>query len=135
MRRAAAGLALAAAALPLQAQDSATATPIAITNVTVVDVLRGARRRGMTVIVTGDRISAVGRSARTPVPHGARVVPGTGRYLIPGLWDMHAHVDDQGASVFPLYIANGVTGLRDMGSHIDRLAEWRVERARGNPIP
>ena len=54
IRRAAAGLALAAAALPLHAQDSATATPIAITNVTVVDVRRGATHRGMTVSVAGD---------------------------------------------------------------------------------
>ncbi len=134
-RRAAAGLALAAAALPLHAQDSATATPIAITNVTVVDVRRGATRPGMTVIVAGDRISALGPAARTRVPRDARVVRGRGRFLIPGLWDMHAHVDDQGAWVFPLYVANGVTGLRDMGSHIDRLTEWRAARARGDVIP
>lgn len=134
MRRAAAGLSVAAATL-LHAQGTAPASATAITNVTVVDVVRGATRPGMTVIITGDRISAVGPVERTRVPAGARVVRGTGRYLIPGLWDMHAHVDDQGAWVFPLYVANGVTGLRDMGSHIDRLAQWRSGRQRGELIP
>jgi predicted amidohydrolase len=82
----------------------------------------------MTVIVEGARITTVGRVSQVGVPSSARVVSGAGRFLIPGLWDMHAHVDDQGSWVFPLYVANGVTGIRDMGSHLDRLAEWRGGR-------
>jgi imidazolonepropionase-like amidohydrolase len=125
----AAGFALAAAAAaPAGAQ-------IAITNVTVIDVEAGRPRRNMTVIVDGDRISAVGRASLVRVPRGSRIVSGAGRFLIPGLWDMHAHVDDQGAWVFPLYVANGVTGIRDMGSHLDRLAEWRAARHRGEAVP
>jgi imidazolonepropionase-like amidohydrolase len=80
-----------------QAQDSpTTGQPVAITNVTVIDVARGTARRGMNVVLSGDRIAAVGLAARTPVPQGARVVTGAGRFLIRGLWDMHAHVDDAG---------------------------------------
>jgi cytosine/adenosine deaminase-related metal-dependent hydrolase len=129
IRAAAAGLALAAVTtVPLPAQ-------IAITHVTVVDVNGGPPRHDMTVVVTGDRITTVGRSARVRVPRGARVVDGAGRFLIPGLWDMHAHVDDQGGWVFPLYVANGITGLRDMGSHIDRIGEWRAAWRRGDLVP
>jgi hypothetical protein len=125
-----AALVLAVASIPAPADPQ-----IAITNVTVIDVATGRSRPGMTVVVEGERIKAVGRASQIRVPTGARVVPGTGRYLIPGLWDVHAHVDDQGAWVFPLYVANGVTGLRDMGSHLDRLAEWRASLRRGEIIP
>lgn len=92
--RAAAGIALAVAtAGPAGAQ-------LAITHVTVVDVAAGAHRRDMTVVVQGDRITAVQPASQARVPRGSRVVSGRGRFLIPGLWDMHAHVDDHGAWVF-----------------------------------
>ncbi len=137
IRSAAAGLALAAAtATPARPQTVAQpGSTIAITNVTVVDVAAGRLHPAMTVLLTGERITAVGPAARARVPSSARVVRGNGRFLIPGLWDMHAHVDDQAAWVFPLYVANGVTGLRDMGSHIDRLTEWRAARERGEQVP
>src|SRR5579884_2833657 len=66
----------------------------------------------MTVVITGDRITAVGKSGEVGVPEGARVVDGKGKYLIPGLWDMHVHTVS--SSFLPLYLANGVTGVRDM---------------------
>jgi hypothetical protein len=66
----------------------------------------------MTVVVTGDRITAVGKSGEVGVPEVARAVDGKGKYLIPGLWDMHVHT--LGPSFLPLYLANGVTGVRDM---------------------
>ncbi|MFN2567530.1 MAG: amidohydrolase, partial [Gemmatimonadaceae bacterium] len=112
MRNAAAGFALAAVtALSLPAQAAQTrARPIAITGVTVTDVTRGLHRRGMTVVVADGRIAAVGRVSQIRVPAGARVVDGAGQFLMPGLWDMHAHVDDHGLWAFPLYVAYGVTG-------------------------
>jgi imidazolonepropionase-like amidohydrolase len=85
---------------------------LAITGVTVIDATGAAVRPGMTVVVTGDRITAVGKSGDVRVPEGARVVDGKGKYLIPGLWDMHVHT--AGPSFLPLYLANGVTGVRDM---------------------
>src|SRR5688500_11284574 len=74
------------------AASSAAPSALAITNVTVVDVRGGPSRPGQTVVVSGNRITAVGASASTPAPRGSNVVDGTGRYLIPGLWDMHSHV-------------------------------------------
>jgi hypothetical protein len=71
-----------------------------------------------TVVVVGDRISAVG-GAKTPVPAGATVVDAKGRLLMPGLWDMHVHLsDDDGL----LDLAMGVTTVRDLGNDADALA-------------
>src|SRR5262249_17981108 len=100
-----------AGALPARAVD-APARALAITGVTVIDATGAPARPGMPVVVTGDRIPAGGKSGDVRVPQGARVVDGNGKYLIPGLWDMHVHT--AGPSFLPLYLANGVTGVRDM---------------------
>ena len=89
---------------------------LAITNVTVVDVAGGPSRPGQTVVVAGDRIASVGPAAGTRVPRGALVVDGTGKYVIPGMWDMHSHITMFGRTGLDLYLAHGVTGIRDMGS-------------------
>src|SRR5262249_16822943 len=85
---------------------------VAITPVTVIDVAAGAARPDSTVVVHGDRIAAVGPAATTPVPAGAEVIDGRGKYLIPGLWDMHAHIVDP--AMLPLFTRYGVTGVRQM---------------------
>src|SRR6516164_5733267 len=108
-----AGLAVVALtrAFPARAED-AQAKSLAISGVTVIDATGAPARLDMTVVVAGNRITAVGKSGEVGVPDGARVVDGKGKYLIPGLWDMHVHTTDPS---FPaLYLANGVTGVRDM---------------------
>jgi imidazolonepropionase-like amidohydrolase len=127
--RAAAGLALAAAvgAAPAAAQ-------IAITHVTIVDVTGAPSRRDMTVVVSGDRISAVGRSALVRVPPGTRVVDGTGRYLVPGFWDMHVHFMNTGESALPLLVAHGVTSVREMGGRIADTRAWQARMAKGTLV-
>jgi hypothetical protein len=102
-------LALLAAAPPLAAQSA----DLAITNVTVVDVAGGRLLPGQTVVIRGPTIAAAGATAS--VPKGARRIDGTGKYLIPGLWDMHVHLSMIGRSSLALFLANGVTGVRDMG--------------------
>lgn len=95
---------------------------IAFTHATVIDATGAPPARDATVVVVGARITAVGPSGRVTVPKGARVIDATGKYLIPGLWDMHVHVfshevhpgTDLSAWAFPLFVANGVTGVRDM---------------------
>src|SRR4051794_14419423 len=104
-------VAVLAGALPARAED-APARALAFTGVTVIDATGAPARPDMTVVVTGDRIRAVGKSGEVVVPEGAQVVDGEGKYLIPGLWDMHVHTADP--SFLPLYLANGVTGVRDM---------------------
>src|SRR6516165_12636152 len=92
--------------------EDASAKSLAITDVTVIDATGAPARPDMTVVVTGNRITAVGKSGEVGVPEGARIVDGKGKYLIPGLWDMHVHTVSP--SFLPLYLANGVTGVRDM---------------------
>ena len=92
---------------------------LAITRVSVVDVQRGAIVPDQTVLVKGNRIVDVGPASRIRAGAGARTVDGQGRYVMPGLWDMHAHVHFSGRSPeieFPLFIANGVTGARVMNA-------------------
>ena len=95
------------------AQDSRPA-PLVFTHVTVVDANDEPPEPDMTVVVTGDRITALGKTGKVTVPKDAQVVDATGKYLIPGLWDMHVHLHGKEV-LFPLFIANGVTGVRQMG--------------------
>jgi adenine deaminase len=116
-RLAALGLLLCAAAHRAPSLEAAEA-PLAITNVTVIDTTGGPARLNMTVVVEGDRISRVQRTGAR-VPRGARRIDGTGKFLIPGLWDMHIHtffgdwVPGGREVTLPLFVANGVTGVRD----------------------
>jgi imidazolonepropionase-like amidohydrolase len=89
--------------------------PLAITHVTVIDATGAPARADMTVVVTGDRITALGKTGTVPLPDGARVEDATGKFLIPGLWDMHTHV--LGKEMLALFVANGVTGVREMANY------------------
>lgn len=83
-----------------------------ISNVTVIDVVAGRAAPDRAVAVKGDRIVAVLPTAVAVAPADARVIDGTGKYIIPGLWDMHAHLADPS---FPAwFLRYGVTGLRHM---------------------
>jgi hypothetical protein len=96
---------------------AAAAQSLAFTDVTVIDVTNGSLSSGQTVLVEGNRIVAVGPVAEVAVPDGAEVVDASDAYLIPGLWDMHTHTSSIPITrdiFFPLFIANGVTGIRNM---------------------
>jgi imidazolonepropionase-like amidohydrolase len=121
-----AALLLAACTSRPSAAPSAGPPALAITNVTVVDVAGGPSRSAQTVVVSGNRIVSVGPAAGAQVPRGARVVDGTGKYVIPGMWDMHSHVTMFGSTGLNLYLAHGVTGIRDMGA--ERFADARALR-------
>ena len=108
---------------------SEEASPLVFSRVTVIDATGAAPQPDMTVVIAGHRITAIGVTGTVTVPRNAQVLDGTGKFLIPGLLDMHAHLQEQ-ELLFPLYIANGVTGVREMGGgpheQIDR---WREEIA------
>jgi imidazolonepropionase-like amidohydrolase len=107
------------------------AASVAFTRVAVIDVTGGPTRNDMTVVTDQDRIVAVGPTSSLKPPAGARVVDGRGKFLIPGLWDMHVHtvfgdwLPRNERVVLPLFVANGVTGVRDMGGDLPVLKEWR----------
>jgi imidazolonepropionase-like amidohydrolase len=125
------GLLLLALPFPAAAQapKEPSRTPLAITNVAVIDTTGGPSLPDGTVLITGDRISAVGKSDTLAVPRDAMVIDGTGKFLIPGLWDMHVHWLDKPS--LPLFTANGVTGIRVMWGAAPHL-EWRKEVADGS---
>ncbi len=107
---------------------------LALTHVTVIDSTGSTPRLDQTVVIVNGRISAVGPSARVKPPKGARVIDAQGKFLIPGLWDMHVHLAGLSADpvwskqvLLPLLVANGVTGVRDMGGDLDALLAWRQE--------
>jgi imidazolonepropionase-like amidohydrolase len=100
---------------------------LAITNITVVDVTGAPHQRGMTILVEDGRIQEVGPTADVEVVRGVRVVDGSGKYVIPGLWDAHVHLSYIGPDALPLFVANGITHVRDAGG---RLAETKALRDR-----
>ncbi|MDQ3521224.1 MAG: hypothetical protein M3434_02645 [Gemmatimonadota bacterium] len=88
-------LVLCAACNPVErAELPPDGSSLAFTRVNVVDVESARVLPNQTVLIAGNRIQAVGSSARVKIPSGAQVVDATGKYLIPGLWDMHLHVVD-----------------------------------------
>ena len=105
---------------------------VALTHVTAIDVDRGTARPDLTVLIDGSRITAIGPAATTPTPSTASIINARGKYLIPGLWDMHVHtVVPTGRHLLGLYVANGVTGVRDMGGDFATIRRWRSEIASG----
>jgi amidohydrolase family protein len=103
---------------------------VAFTHVTVIDMTAATPKRDRTVLVSGDRIVAIGSAGATKIPRDAQVVDASGRFLIPGLWDMHVHLGETERSL-PLYVANGVTGVRDMGGDPKKVFAWRERTASG----
>ncbi len=104
-----------------------TGPTLAIRNVTVIDGTGGSPLGDATVLVSAGRVAAVGPSASVEVPEGAQIVDGTGKYLIPGLWDMHVHLSKSRASSLAQFVAYGVTSVRDMGGDYAELRRWRSE--------
>ena len=105
-----------------------------ITHVNLIDVTDGKVRANTAVTVEGNRVVSVGPSTASRPKRGL-VVEGRGQYLIPGLWDMHTHVyfDNTAADgtdlVLPLFLANGITGVRDMGSELEPVLHAREDIA------
>jgi imidazolonepropionase-like amidohydrolase len=142
------GALLSVFSLLLNTATAQTVPPVAITNVNVIDVLRGQVIPAQTVVVADGRVSAVGPAASTAVPGSARRIAGDGRYLIPGLWDMHVHlrsdqakpdirIPDENAATLDLFLPNGIVGIREMGGDLaPQVFQWRDEiRAGKRPGP
>jgi imidazolonepropionase-like amidohydrolase len=112
------GLIALSAAAAAQAQK-----PAAFVGVNLIPMDRERVIRDQTVVVEGGRIVALGPAASTPIPQDAERIEGQGRYLLPGLAEMHAHIPtpQQGTDylerVLFLYLANGVTTIRGMLGH------------------
>jgi hypothetical protein len=118
------------ASSPLSAQTSPQETS-SITHVTVVDVATGKKLADQTVVLQGDRILSVSPADPATAPQG-RIIDAHGGFLIPGLWDMHVHIQD--LEDLPLYIANGVVGVRLMfGARDTRELRAKLSAAAAGP--
>ncbi|MDI1243200.1 MAG: amidohydrolase family protein [bacterium] len=103
------------------------AQPIVIRNATVIDLESGKKSPGKTIVIDGTAIKSVSAGRGHGVPRNARIVDARGGFVIPGLWDMHVHYFNNFSRVGtdnkewygPLFIANGVTGVRDMASDLE----------------
>ncbi len=124
----------------LRAQKPAAGHLLVLSNVTVVDVRTGALRPDQTVMLEGHHIASITPSKSAKYSGDARRVNCRGLFLIPGLWDMHVHLafgdwfpGAQEISL-PLFVANGVTGVRDMGSELDIVQGWRNDIEAGRLV-
>ncbi|HEY0703620.1 MAG TPA: amidohydrolase family protein [Candidatus Acidoferrales bacterium] len=128
------------AAAPKAPCPPSTVSGINILDVTVIDVVTGAEQRHMTVKLTGERITEIVPYKSDQRDECTKVVEAAGKYLIPGLWDMHVHtffgtwVPGGREVTIPLYAANGITGVRDMGSELDLILQARADIASGKLI-
>src|SRR4029077_18759141 len=135
-------LACAALALvsPAIAQTASPPRQTVITDVTIINPGAASLQPHSTVVMNGDRITLVSHSAVVPLAKNTRVIDGRGQFLIPGLWDMHVHsafgdwFPGGRDIILPLFIANGVTGVRDMGGDIPVLFAWRKQIAAGEIV-
>jgi hypothetical protein len=103
------------------AQPGAEAKALVLEHVTVIDATGAPPKPDMMVVIVAGRISDIGKSGSVQVPQGAQTMNARTKFLIPGLWDMHAHVlNDKGPDILlPMLVANGVTGAREMGNDND----------------
>jgi imidazolonepropionase-like amidohydrolase len=110
---------------------------LVFSHVSLIDATGAPLQPDMTVIVKDQHITAVQKSSSAQIPADAHVVDARGKYLIPGLWDMHVHtafgdwLPPNEKVILPLFVANGVTGVRDMGSDLKVVKQWRADIAAG----
>lgn len=106
-------------------------TPVLFRNARLFDADAGVMRDNMNVLVTGNRITAVGSAAQVKAPSNAEIIDAKGKTLMPGLWDMHVHIDDTDGLQ---QIAAGVTTVRDMANDTDELMERRKRFDEGSLV-
>src|SRR6266478_4856918 len=109
-----------------------TTVPIVLQHVAIIDGTGTAPRSDQTVVIRGGQITATGPASQIKFEKSARVIDGHGKFLIPGLWDMHLHLAGVSADpswskdvLLPLLLANGITGVRDMGGDLHALLSWK----------
>jgi len=129
------------AALFSASPNPQTPKSLVIDHVTVIDVANGSELADQSVIIEGNSISAVANSGSIEIQKDAQRVDARGKFLIPGLWDMHTHIAGINAkpvwakqTLLPLLVANGITGIRDMGGDLNALESWRREIQDGSLV-
>jgi imidazolonepropionase-like amidohydrolase len=107
--------------------EQAWAAAIVIQNVTVIDGTGAAPKHEMTIVIENGRFGVIGAAAQTKAPPDSEILDGAGKFAVPGLWDMHVHLTQMTEIACPALIANGITGVRDMGGSLE-LVDWIRQR-------
>ena len=114
------------------ASPASSSEALVFQHVTVIEGTGRAPQPDQTVVIVGSRIAAIGPAGLTKFDKSARIIDARGKFLIPGLWDMHVHLAGVSAdpswskdTLLPLLLANGITGVRDMGGDLDVLLSWK----------
>lgn len=112
-----------------QAKPTPKVKPLVFTHATVIDATGAPAKPDISIVIVDGRIITLGKTGKVRVPADAEIIDATGKFLIPGLWDMHIHSGgyENGKKYFPRLIANGITGVRDMGSPLDEILRLRRE--------
>jgi len=116
-----------------RSQQATSSDILAITHVTIINLDGEPPKPEMTVLVRRGKISAVDKTGQKQIPEDARPFDGTGKFLMPGLWDMHVHILAPERD-FPMFIANGVLGVRNMGGVPKDVFQWRSDIASGRVL-
>lgn len=104
---------------------------LAIKHATIIDMDSPSPKKDHTVVIAGNQIVKIGPSPIVRIPKGAHIINASGYYLIPGLWDTHVHLAKAGENSLILFIANGITSVRDMGGDPTPVLQWKKEIAAG----
>jgi len=110
---------------------------LAITHVTLIDATGAAPQTDMTIFVADEQIAVIGPSKSVFIPRKTKTLDGTGKFLVPGLVDMHVHLSGAGEPtgsrdfIIPLLLASGITTVRDMGGDLESLLKLRHEIEQG----
>ena len=113
---------------PLRSQTNPTV--VVLRGGTLVDVASGKEVSDSTIVMRGERIEQIGSGNRS-IPEGAQIIDTKGKWIIPGLIDSHAHAENPDETPFSLYLANGVTTIRNPGGNITVLRLTRERLIRG----
>ena len=120
--------------LLLAADAAAQDDTFVIRGVTLIDGIADQPLQDASVVVVDGRISAIGAENDVSAPVGATVVEGEGKYLIPGLWDTHAHLSYWGEDALEMLLYAGVTSIRELGGDPDEIEGWKKEIEAGTRV-
>ncbi|WP_446745375.1 amidohydrolase family protein [Silvibacterium acidisoli] len=116
---------------PQTSAESQVNSRVIVTDVSTLNLESGAVSTHRDVVVVDGVITSIGPHEHREILTGTQFIDGHGKFLMPGLWDMHAHIKHPNVD-FPVYLANGVLGLRNMGGEQDKVFAWDAKLKEGS---
>lgn len=108
--------------------------PVAFAGITLIDGLADDPVPNATVVIHRGLIIHAGPESDVSIPEEARVIDGTGKFMMPGLWDSHAHLTYWGKEALGMLVRTGVTSIRELGGDIDSVGAWKSEVEAGTRL-